>query len=304
MKITQQHKSFFFGNQLFGGQEQSIGEKAAMKKQLAMKGAMHVVTSTNKSEKKIDELSEEHKGRIRQLQDDSEEASAFLKDVNQKMQETKEACGIADDSQEQKDLELLQKQYEMQKPGSSVTLTEEEQERLANMGEMTEYQKLAMELYKEADHWKTKMGDYQDEMVAEGKAVRSIKIDRLKSHAMEDAQKTKEEMLEAASKEIVGMLVDDAKDKIEEKAEEIQEAAEEKKEKEEELEEQIEAAKEKKSQAEAAAEEVRENISDMTEAAAKGDDIVRDIDDEIQKIMEEEKLLLEDLKGLTIDAGA
>ena len=42
----------------------------------------------------------------------------------------------------------------------------------------------------------------------------------------------------------------------------------------------------------------------MTEAAAKGDDIVRDIDDEIQKIMEEEKLLLEDLKGLTIDAGA
>lgn len=291
-------------NTPFGKQEMDIQDKMAMKKQLHQKEAMHVVTVANKSEKKIDDSVEERKARISQIEEDNKEANSFLNDIKQQMAQVKEDYGIEDDSEEQKDLELLQKVYDMQKHGSTEGLTADEMERLANMGELTEYQKQSMELYGQADYWKTKLSDNQREIAGESKLIRSIKIERLKKHGMVDAQNAKEEILEAASKEAIGMLLDDAKQNIDDKAEEVKEEAEERKEEEEEQEKRIEVAKENRAEAEAQVEKTRENIEDMTYQMLESDDITRDIEDEVKKIMEEEKLLEEDLKGLAVDAGA
>ena len=205
-------------------------------------------------------------------------------------------------SQEQKDLELLQKQYDMMKHGSMETLTEEEQERLDNMGELTEYQKRSMELYGQADYWKTQMQDNQDKISQSTGVIRNVRVERLKSQAMAEAQRAKEEIMDAASQEAIGMLVDDAKQQIDDKAEEVQEAAKERQEEQKEEEKRVEAAKENKSEVEAAVEKNREKIADMTKQFTDSEDITRDMDSEIKKVLEEEKLLEEDLKGLTVNA--
>ncbi len=303
MKIWQQDRTFFMGNSLFGQREMDIREKVAMKKGLYQKDAMRIVTTANNAEKSIDKNLDDIKGRVRMLQQENEEYNAKVKELNDMMAQAKEAYGIEDDSQEEKDLELLKKEYDIKKHGSMELLTDEEKSRLKEMGEPTDYQKLSMDLYKQADYWKTQIEENQEQVSGDGRAIRNIKIDRLKTHGMVDAQIAKDKMMEAAAKEAIGMLKDDAVEKLDEKAEEIKEAAEERKEKEEEKEERIEAAKEDAKEAEDMVEAVRENISELTESAVKGSDITREIEDEIKKIMAEEKLLEEDLKGLNVDTG-
>ena len=304
MKVWQQDRALFMQNPLFGNQEMDVRDKVAMKKALYMKEGMHIVTTANKAEKGIDKHVEDIRDRVRRLQADSDEANVQLQEINQRMAQVKDEFQIEDDSQEEKDLALLKKNYDITNHGSTQLLTDEEKKQLAEMGEMTEYQKLSMELYAQADFWKTKISDNQDLMAGMGRAVRNIQTDRLRSHALIDAQKAKDEIMEAASKEAIGILKDDAMDKMEEKAEEIEEAAENQKEKEEEKEERIEAAKEDRAEAEAAVEETREHITEMTENMLEGEKLVQEVDEDIKKILSEQKLLVEDLKGLTINAEA
>ena len=97
------------------------------------------------------------------------------------------------------------------------------------------------------------------------------------------------------------MLVDDCKQQIDDKADEVQEAAKERKEEEKEEEKRIEAAKENKSETEAAVENNREKIADMTKQFTDSEDIAQDMDSEIKKLLEEQKLLEEDIKGLAVN---
>ena len=302
MKISNERKNIFFGSDFFRKQDMDAKEKIVAKKQQRFKEAMHVVTSARNGEKKIDDSLDDIRGQIKQYQKDNDEANQFLTDINNQMSEVKDYYQVEDDSQEQKDLELLQKQYDMMKHGSMETLTEEEQERLDNMGELTEYQKRSMELYGQADYWKTQMQDNQDKISQSTGVIRNVRVERLKSQAMAEAQRAKEEIMDAASQEAIGMLVDDAKQQIDDKAVEVQEAAKERQEEQKEEEKRVEAAKENKSEVEAAVEKNREKIADMTKQFTDSEDITRDMDSEIKKVLEEEKLLEEDLKGLTVNA--
>ena len=82
---------------------------------------------------------------------------------------------------------------------------------------------------------------------------------------MVDAQNEAEAIMDAAEKSVVGMIMNDAKDKIDEKAREEQEKAEEKKE-EEEKQEKIEAERaEKKAIQEALAEGSKEAVQEARE---------------------------------------
>lgn len=302
MKISNERKNMFLGNNFFQKQDMDIKENIAAKKQQRFKEAMHVMTSARNGEKKIDDSLDDIRGQIKQYQKDNDEANKFLTDIKNQMSEIKDYYQVEDDSQEQKDLELLQKQYDIMKHGSMELLSDEEQEHLDNMGELTEYQKRSMELYGQADYWKTQMQDNQDKISQSTGVIRNVKVERLKSQAMAEAQRAKEEIMDAASQEAIGMLVDDAKQQIDDKAEEVQEAAKERQEEQKEEEKRVEAAKENKSEAEAAVEKNREKIADMTKQFTDSEDITRDMDSEIKKVLEEEKLLEEDLKGLTVNA--
>lgn len=299
MKIYNENRAFFIGNKFSKNQETDIRGKVAESKQLYQKKARHIVNSVRKGEEEIDKSIESVRDRIRMLEQENEEANRFLMDINARMAQAKEDYGVEDDSAEQQDLELRQKIYDAKKD-PSITVTEEEMRRFAELGEPTEYQQLSMELYKQADGWKQKMADIKDELSGDNAIIRNIKIERLKSHAMVDAQKAKEELLEAASREAVHTLLEDSKEKIDAKAEEIEEAAENRKEKEEEQEERIEAVKQDKTEREAA-ESNRKDAQSLTEQAVGSEEVTRDIQNEIKKVLEEEKLLEEEIKGLAVN---
>ena len=113
------------------------------------------------------------------------------------------------------------------------------------------------------------------------------------------AQETADEILEAASKEIIGMLTEEAKDHVDQELEEKKEAAEEKAEKEEEEKEKIEKAKEEKEQKE----EFVEEVADTGEFIVEADNVLKDVQRDIKKVMDEMKLLEEDLKGAAVDTA-
>lgn len=302
MKIENRDGILFFGNSLFGRQETDISDRIAQKKQMYQKQGMHLTITAHRGEKKLDDGMEQSRERARLLMEENDEINERLRGIKEKMAQAKEDYQIADDSQEEQDLELMKKAYDLRKHGG--TLTEEEWQRLDELGEPTEYQRLSMELYEQADTCKQDISQNMRKAAAETAAVRQTRLERLKTHGMLDAQKAKEDLLAAASEEVISMLKADVKDKIDEKTEELQEAAEERKEKEEEEQERIDAAKENRTEAEQAVENARENAKELTEQAVKSEDVSLDIDEEVKKIMEEQKLLEEELKGLAVDFSA
>lgn len=300
MRIENQGKALFMGDSFYFKKAPKIQDKAAMKKGIYWKQAMHGVTSVNQAEKRMDASIADIKENVRLLQKEREEADAALNDMERKMQQAKVDYDVADGGQEEKDLELLKKQFDIAHHRISGTLTKEEQKRLEEM-ERTDYHNLSMEFYEQADYWKEKLGDISKQMDAASYVIRRVRIMRLESDAMEEAKRAKEELLEAASKETVGILKDEAVDALDEKAEEIKEAAEAGKEEKAQKDEQIQKAKEKKEEAEAKTDAIRDNASKLAEGVSLDGKAVCELDMEIKKVLEEEKLLEEELKGMRVN---
>lgn len=129
-----------------------------------------------------------------------------------------------------------------------------------------------------------------EKLYALGRATYDIEIDRLKSTPMLKAQDAAEEIMEAANDEILGMLMEEAKDHIDEEQEKREEEAEKIAEKKEEQEEQLDKSKEK-------SEELEEVTDAIREAASDSADVQKELDDILEKL----KLLKEDLKGAKVD---
>jgi hypothetical protein len=125
-----------------------------------------------------------------------------------------------------------------------------------------EYRSLMLEANKQLDTAQKCMDDADAGLVAARQSLTDAAQEKNKNHAMVDAQNEAEAIMDAAEKSVVGMVMNDAKDKIDEKAREEQEKAEEKKE-EEEKQEKIEAERaEKKAIQEALAEGSKEAVQE------------------------------------------
>ena len=303
MKIGQQKNTFFAGDFLPGLQGADAADRIAAKKRWYGKQGMHAVTGVNDSEKRMDQSMRDVIERVHRLAEENEEADRYLQEANRKMAQAKEDYQTDPDSREEKDLDLLKKKFDIEHHRIPECLTEEEERRLEEMGDLTEYQSFSMDCYEQADHWKYKMLDNEKEMRATGSVIRHVKLMRLESHAMEDAMRAKEKLMEAAAKDAVGILTGEAVETMDEKSEDIKEAVEAKREEREEQEEQIEASREQKEDAEAAAREKRKNASERAEQALMNEISTSNMDAEIRKILEEEKMLEEELKGLRVNMG-
>lgn len=134
---------------------------------------------------------------------------------------------------------------------------------------------------------------------AENALIRGTRLEKLKHEPMVQASANADKVMEAASKEIVGMLMQEAKDHVDEEMAEKKEAAEKKAEKEKEEEEKLEKAREDKEEKKEFAESVAESAKVVVEADSSMDEVQK----EIQKVMEEMKLIEEDLKGAKVDAA-
>ena len=135
--------------------------------------------------------------------------------------------------------------------------------------------------------------------------------EELKHHGMVDAGKNAEASLKASSDEIIGMLKDEVIDKIDKDLEETVEEAKEDKEEKVKEEAEKEAARAEREQQ---AQEVEENLQEQKKRANRTSNSLKnvsvsdlldkqqDINRNTQQILEEQKLLQEEIKGIVVDS--
>lgn len=271
------------------------------KKQEAQKKALKVVSDAWDGDRKIDADLAARGEKVRALQEESGNAKKELAAYETEKETLRENCGVAVDSDEQKDLELLLKQREADRAGSGVTLTEEEQKRLEEIGrqERTEYQSQVLAMDEAKDYYRDIIEKNEKEIRMENAIIRGIGLERLKSDPMLNAQKEAAAIREAANEEMIGMLTAEGRDHIDEEQEEKEEKAEESREKKAEQEELVEKRKDESEEAKKRAEELAEDMP--TKEYMELEQMRTNVQKEVQDIVDKMNLVAEDIKGSLVD---
>lgn len=189
------------------------------------------------------------------------------------------------------------------------TISKEEMEQLKNMGSLTDYQKTALEYDTMSKIWKIRFDNANTTKVNEGKTIEAIKIERLKTHEMLDCQKEAAEIMEKVTKELLGTLWDDTKEKIDKDMEEKQEEAKKQAIEQEELKSHIEEVKENKDMAtdneqdsSKSATTSEKNINTIhSQQLQENDSDLKQLQTELKSFMKKNNFLEEDMKGLEVD---
>ena len=289
----QENRSDFFA----GNMNQDLFEnKLLQKKKEAQEKALKVVGDAFSGDLEIDNELQERRDKIAALEQENQKLQGQINEITDRQKELMEQYGITADSQEQKDLELLRKKDKWLM-GDGPELTKEEVERVAELEKegLTEYQTRQREWDAEKKHFQKDLDKNKEEILVENAIIRGTRLERLKNDPMVKAQKEADAILDAASKEIIGMIMEEVKDTIDEETKENQEKAEKLEEIQEEKEAFIEKQKEKREETEELLEEMP-----MEELVHMGQ-LKDEIKQEIKNIVSEMKLVAEDIKGAMVD---
>lgn len=250
---------------VFGGGLKEQLDPVAAKKEQAKKRAMKIWKDAVGAQQKIDLDLEERADHADKLHQTMEELQGQIKYVSEQQEALKEQYGVTGDGP---------------KPA--------------------EYVSRYMELEQAKGEYQKQMADANKEYLEENGIIQGIKKGRLKSHAMADAQKEKDELMIEASKEAAHGMMNEVREKIDEEQAEQKEKAEEKAEKKEAEEELREAIREK---AEGRKEDEKEPALETVEAEGfiRLDSVKEEVKNEVQKMVNEMNLLVEDLKGAAVD---
>lgn len=302
-KPVQEEKKNVDGSQLnLGGDKDS---EIDAKKNLAQKQAMKLIGDAwNRVQGMMDAKASVEKEKSSKAED-YHELKNKLGDIDRNKEAMREAYGVDKDSQEQKDLELLEK-YQDNKNGAFFdSFTEDEIARLKELQgkPLTEYQKNALELNSAKDAVMLELDKKKTELISLTGKITDMKLTLLKSDDVEDALEAAEQIVDAADQEIMGIMLSEGKEHIDEEAEEEQEKHEEAVEKKEELDEKIEATKEKRTeQEELIRGELEAKKLEANASAQKTvDSQMAQAQKSIQKIMDDNHMINEDIKGIEID---
>lgn len=283
---------------VFAGDLGINGDSIVMKRQMAQKKALKVVSDAWSADSAIDDEINSHREKAKQLRADKDELNRTISDIRENEKMLQKEYGIDDDSQEQKDAELLMKWKEIQGgAGGSNYLTKEEGERVETlMSEgLTDYQAQVLDMHEGVVNYMVQADKLDLDIEQEYKIVAGIKLERLKTTPMLDARKEAEQIMEEAGKEILGMLFEEGKDHIDEEQKEEKEKAEKLEEKKEEQEELIEKRKEEKEDAKELTEAILEGVEN---ASGKS---IEEIKQEVKDIVAKMKLVEDDIKGAQVD---
>lgn len=292
-------------NSVFAGDLTIMTDTIAEKKKEAKEKAAKLIAEQFAADMEIDDSLNEMSDRISKLSEESGNAQKEIDSLNEEKAKLKEEYGITDDSQEQQDLELLEKAASAD---ADHEFTEEETERLAYLNahpeERTDYQQAALSRDTSILLQQKVINNNMRELEAINTGVRDTKLELLKTNPMLKTQKTADSILEAANKQIIGMAMNDVKETIDENMEAEKEDAKEAEEEKEEQEERIDKVQQDN-------EAARNNETSEISDAQGTEDTQEVINDSIQKqkdveagikeLLEKQKLLEEDLKGISVD---
>lgn len=303
---------------IFAGDLNLMESSIEQKRKQAKKQAIKLIQDAWANEQKIDESVSERKYHYERMKEQKGSAQKELNDINSNKEELKAIYGITDDSEEEKDLKLLERRQDVNN-GFGPPLTEAEKEKLKEIDKksLTEYQQRMLEYNDVSAKFRKEVEEADAGMKDDAGDMRAIMIERLKTHPMVDAQKSADKIMKAASKEIMGMMVDEAKEEMDKKAEEEKQKTEEKKEENKEKEEKLEDLREKIAIQEALIEGTKEAVEDAKKEVKRNNEPEINMDDmidiakgyknpeEVQKgladIKDSMKILEADLKGIKID---
>lgn len=273
----------------------------AAKKEESQKKAMKIVGDAFKNDLKIDDDLNARRAKIDSLRKDRHDAKMAIKDIEDDRAALRDVYGIEEDSQEEKDLKLLEKEVKSKMPGSDIHLTKDDREAISKIKEkgLSEYQQRSIEMLEYEVPYAVTAYEAEQEIMVENQIISATELERLKSHALVDAQKQAEAIMDEASREIVGMVADEAKDHIDEENEERKEKAKAEEEKQEELEARIDAAREKRKENEELTEDILEGVQETT-SVSKDMNAARQ---EIKEMMSKMKLIEDDIKGAAVDTS-
>ncbi len=312
-------------NTIFAGDLPLHKDSITLRRQQAQKKAMKLVQNAWDTDRKTDQSIAEYEGLAREQKKEILINRDRIYECRERKENLREGYGVEKNSQEQKDLELLERlHYPNNGEFSDADFTAEERKRLEELEDepLTEYQQRCLEIDGEEQIFQIREGRAESALVAYNKAVRSIKQERLKSHEMTDAQNNAKKVMDEASKDIQGMIWEEAQDHVDETYEETREEEKEKAEEKEEQEEKIELRKEQKEMMEARIEAVREESHEAQEAqrqqekdAREEAELLGDMADaglnvagandtvkaEIKDMLNKLKLIEADIKGIEVD---
>ena len=313
-KSTKKDKS-----KVFAGDLNLIDDPVTKKRKEAQQKALKVVKDAWDIDRSIDADIQERRDHYDKMKTLYSEAQDEVLKINDQKKALREQHMVEPDSQEQKDLELLEK-YQNNRAGvSDDSFSKEEIERLRELQNipLTDYQKEVLKLNSTACEISGVIEEKENSFVGDTMAITDSEIERLKSQDMIKASAAAEDIMDAAGKDIIGMLVEESKEHVDDKLEEEQKKAEEAKQKEEEQQELVDKAKERKEEAEQQAEaisEAKDSQEEVLDGVGKADSIelesnikkksvdhVEEAQKQINKILKDNNLVNDDLKGIEID---
>lgn len=173
----------------------------------------------------------------------------------------------------------------------------EQREKLKSVYGITDDSAQVKELDKLEEYNQNIIDRNKREIETENAVVRGIRLERLKYHHMVDAKQQEEDIMKAAGEEIVGMVIEDAREHLDEEQEKREEEAEAVREEREEQEEFIEKQQEKRDEAEDFMEEIP--VGELIDLSR----IQTEVQREVENIVNKMNLIAEDIKGTMVDTN-
>lgn len=297
----EQKKTFYAGN-LFANQD-TISRKFALKQKEAMKRVLDQFKSDLETDEEMRNLTEH----AETLGDAIREKTQLIQGVDERRGEIQQRYEIDPDSQEQKDLELIQKANlaEEHPFDPAYQLTEEEQERYDHLPPLTAYQQEMLECDEEEKKYRREREIAQAEAVVDKETVHATQKALLKvtaKNSMVGAQADAKKMMESALDEVVSGLMQEGVDKVDENMKETQKEMAESQE--EALEKKIEL--EKMKEEEAAQEEARQELENTVlsaemQAVSGTQKAAENLQANIKALVQDQVMLDVDMKGLRVN---
>lgn len=288
------------GSTIYAGDFQgnmTIRDRIQQKKAQAQKQAMKVVQDAWEGDRAIDDDLNARRERVAGLRQENGAAQDKINEIRKEQEALKDVYGVAEGSGEQQDLELLRRKKDAMQGRGSLSMEELKKCEEIEAGGLTEYQQRQLSLDDQADEKQKIIDENNRQILVENAVIRGTKLERLKYHHMADARKQAEEIEQAAGDEIMGMLIEDAKDHLDEEQEEREEKAEEIREAREEREELIEKNREDKKEQEALAEDMP--VGEILDLSKTQEEVRQ----EVQSIVNKMALVAEDIKGSMVDTN-
>lgn len=197
---------------IYAGNLNVVRDPAESRKANGQKQAIRAILETFSKELKIETNIDEMRTKQEDLRTEMSVYHDKLASVQKMKEELRKGYEVSEYSEEEQDVKLIIKGV-----NNPEALTNEEKQRLESIGSLTDYQKEMLECNKIETYWNNNLNNANNSIVNISMAVNSIQLDRLKHNPVLEVKEAAQDIIDMTSKEVIGMLLEESKETIDEK---------------------------------------------------------------------------------------